>query len=839
MVEPSERDDFSNHRPAVWRSPRAGTSRGPVGGPFNGTRIDVKLGNRSPHAALDWSVRSPTWVTLTPDTGTIDARKRVTIQGNLDSAAAAGMAAGRYVDTIVFHNETTVEEDIVVPVTLIIDAQTVSGTVTPATDFYSQGAAGGPFQPDSVVYQLTNTGSVDFPWQADTADSWVAASPSSGNLAAGASVNVTVAIQDGGTSSMSNGVHPSSVTFRENTGGTTIATRQVSLNVQAGQQSSGWTTFTPSADTRIVYVSSTQGNDANDGLSQQTPKRTLGAARALLRDGYPDWMLLRCGDGWDENFGGGIGLSGRSNTERMLLSSYGSGPRPQIRSGSGNGFNIWGNGDGNNMALVGLHFWPNTYNGGNGTPRCIGVYGEVSNLLIEDCYLQAAEVNLVIQGASTLPGPTGRHKNIELRRNVVVDAYATSTDNTAGLYAQGTDGLLLEENIFDHNGWRDDVPGSDPTWYRRNCYIQDGNTGVVVRGNIIAQTDGIQVRCGGTVEGNLVMKNAIGILFGGGQHPDPNGVVGTVRENVVLDGNDLQAGSPRGWGMNFENVGQAVVERNVVAHNVNGHAPYPVTFGIASNGAGVHNLDFQNNVVFDWNGVTRFTGNASQTVNVHLTNNKFQNEVSTDPLIVHNQQESTAGVYSSGNAFNSIAQLGSWMQAGNILSLNQWKPMVHDTTSIARGHAVPGSEPDDRDVQPIDRRSGFDRSLHGRRSAPVEVELAHAVHGPGRERLHPRGLRPLKAVSRGGRPVPVQVPEGDQVAGRVASFPPSFPEVELRSELPSPPTIRAAFRSRPRTRASPRVPRPIRAASRSPASSAGDRGPSGRPRAPAPPSRPR
>jgi hypothetical protein len=74
-------------------------------------------------------------------------------------------------------------------------------------------------------------------------------------------------------------------------------------------------------------------------------------------------MLLRCGDAFDENFGGGIGLSGRSNTERMLLSSYGTGPRPQIRSGSGNGFNIWGNGDGNNMALVGLHFWPNTYDG--------------------------------------------------------------------------------------------------------------------------------------------------------------------------------------------------------------------------------------------------------------------------------------------------------------------------------------------------------------------------------------------------------------------------------------------------------------------------------------------
>jgi hypothetical protein len=662
---------------------------GPVGGPFNGTRIDLKLGNRSPHAALDWSSTTPTWVTLSPSSGTIDTHTRVPVQANLDASVASALAAGRYTGELVFHNETTSEEDIVVPVTLIIDALSTSGTVTPATDFNSQGAAGGPFQPDSVVYQLTNTGSVDFPWQVDAADSWVTASPSSGNLAAGASVNVTVAIQDQATLSLSNGVHPSTITFRENLGGTTIATRLVSLDIQAGQQSAGWTTFTPSVDTLIVYVSSTQGNDANDGLSQQTPKRTLAAGRALLRNGYPDWLLLKSGDGWDENFGGGTGLSGRSNTERMLFSSYGSGPRPQIRSGVGNAFSIWGNGDGNNMAIVGIHFWPSAYTGANGTPRCIAVFGEVSNLLIEDCYLQAAEVNLVIQGASTLPGPTGRHKNIALRRNVVVDAFATSTDNTAGLYAQGTDGLLLEENVFDHNGWRDDVPGSEPTWYRRNIYIQDGNTGVVVRGNIVARTDGMQVRCGGDVEGNLCLKNAISILFGGGQHPDPNGVHGSVRENVVLDGNDLQAGSPRGWGMNFENVGQALVERNVVAHNVNGHAPYPVTFGVASNGAGVHNLDFQNNVVFDWNGVTRFTGNLSQTVNVYLTNNKFQNEITTDALIVHNQSESTAGVYSSGNAFNSIASFGSWMQAGNNLSLSQWMPLVHDTTSVAQDSPFP------------------------------------------------------------------------------------------------------------------------------------------------------
>jgi hypothetical protein len=271
-----------------------------------------------------------------------------------------------------------------------------------------------------------------------------------------------------------------------------------------------------------------------------------------------------------------------------------------------------------------------------------------------------------------------------IRRNVIADAFATSNDNTAGIYAQGTDGLTLAENVFDRNGWRDDVAGSYPTWYRRNIYVQDGNTDVLVLGNIVARTDGMQVRCGGGVEDNLCLKNAISILFGGGQHPDPGGVQGYVRRNVILDGNDLQAGSPRGWGFNFENVGLATIDSNVVAHNVNGHYPFPITFGIASNGAGVHNLTFSNNVVYDWNGYSRFTGNASQTSNVRLSHNWFQNRISLDPLIQHDQYSSTAGVSSTNNLFYSIAATGAWMRAGSNLSLGQWKSIVHDLSSVGQ-----------------------------------------------------------------------------------------------------------------------------------------------------------
>src|SRR3989338_1091043 len=87
-------------------------------------------------------------------------------------------------------------------------------------------------------------------------------------------------------------------------------------------QQDGWTVFTPSPDTRIIYVSSSEGNDLNDGLSPQTPKQTISAGKALLRDTYPDWLLLKRGDMWYETLDGWK-ISGRSADEPMLISSYG------------------------------------------------------------------------------------------------------------------------------------------------------------------------------------------------------------------------------------------------------------------------------------------------------------------------------------------------------------------------------------------------------------------------------------------------------------------------------------------------------------------------------------
>src|SRR6185369_12205104 len=152
------------------------------------------------------------------------------------------------------------------------------------------------------------------------------------------------------------------------------------------------------------------------------------------------------------------------------------------------------------------------------------------------------------------------------RRSVVVDSYAIHDigGHSQGLYCYAVDGLLIEENVFDHNGWNENVPGAGADIYSHNLYIDNDNTGVIVRGNIIANASshGMQLRPGGTVVNNLFVRDSIALSVGGGNNPDPGGVTATVRGNVIMDGKNIDAATPRGWGMWFANISSGHVDYN-------------------------------------------------------------------------------------------------------------------------------------------------------------------------------------------------------------------------------------------------------------------------------------
>src|SRR5690606_17417998 len=122
----------------------------------------------------------------------------------------------------------------------------------------------------------------------------------------------------------------------------------ISYAAMAQLDSQGWTTLDPERTSKIIYVSSSGGNDATGmvyspsdnaiGSDPQKPAetvkafKTLEAASAEISSGEAAWVLLKTGDTFYENF---KPLSGKSATEPMVLSYYGSGPTaPLLKVGS-------------------------------------------------------------------------------------------------------------------------------------------------------------------------------------------------------------------------------------------------------------------------------------------------------------------------------------------------------------------------------------------------------------------------------------------------------------------------------------------------------------------------
>ena len=376
----------------------------------------------------------------------------------------------------------------------------------------------------------------------------------------------------------------------------------------------GWTIFTPSAGARAIYVSSNTGSDANSGLSPNSPLASIARALALLRNGSDDQLLLKTGDTWHESINWG-NISGTSASRPILISSYGTGARPVIDSGSQEGFHNVG-GTTNNIAFVGLEFYagardPNSsefsiaaanssYSGMNWTTKA-------SNILIEDCKFSFYAVDIGMAEPNGVPS----YSNIALRRNIIVDAYSPIS-HSQGIYMEGVNGLLLEGNLFDHNGWNTSVPGADPTIYNHNIYIQTSSGPTILRDNISANASshGAQVRPGGIVTNNLFVHNPIELLIGGGPS--------NVSENVISEGNDISPTLPRGFGIYVDpSSGSIQIRNNIITHEASG---FSYGHGITL-AAGTLGDIATNNIIYKWDNpiVDTGTGNITSPNAINLT----------------------------------------------------------------------------------------------------------------------------------------------------------------------------------------------------------------------------
>ena len=569
--------------------------------------------------------------------------------------------------------------------------------VLPQEDFDCAGEVGGPFVPSSRTYTIHNDSDADVSWTVTSNQNWVditdVAGNSDGVVPAGGSVLVTVAVDAAQAALLGPGSYTGRLRFLE-TGGAPWSEFLARI-VVTDTTSDGWTELAPSVDSRLVYVSSTGGNDANDGLSELTPKASISAGLALMRHGFPDWLMLKKGDVFGSSDVPSTGYkwitSGRSETEPTVWTSYGpaNGARPRIETAGKPAIRTSGGGGSpavlEHIAFVGLDLDALPRDAVTQNPNGIRLLLEMHDVLIEDCRIAHFGNGLTAQ----LTG--GMLTQVRIRRNVVTDSYTGDGSHGQSIYCDEVTGLLIEENVIDHGGWSELDPNANgPTIFKHNVYIQGDARDVVFRGNIVtnASSHGVQLRSGGVANDNVFIKNPVALLLAGN---------GEARGNLVLDGRDITPSLPRRQGIHVQNVDTgAIITHNIVANSSPGSGSKAIVIQVLNDAGslyGVRNLLLDHNVVHGWGGETldiqSFAGTFFENFVVQA--NDFQNSVDAQELVQHQSAGTISATTGAGNRyFSATAAPGAWVNVANTATaLVDYLASIGDTTSSATAGVYP------------------------------------------------------------------------------------------------------------------------------------------------------
>ena len=440
------------------------------------------------------------------------------------------------------------------------------------------------------------------------------------------------------------------------------------------QQPIGWTEFIPSPDTRIVYIDNVTGNNNNSGLSPTQAKATIQAGYNLLRDGFPDWLLLKRGCTFNEQIE--WNKSGRSGTERILMGAYGdeSIDRPIIIPPTTAAVFTFRNYVGfNNAIFTSLDIKNPSYVPAPGASLVgLSFLGRFNNLLIEDVRTTGMSGGIILFNPANIPG-----NNVVLRRCQILNGFsAPNISHSNGMFASNQRNFVVEDCLFDHNGWKEGDP-STQTIFNHNIYFHDSGSSypLILRNSILsrASSHGVQMRSGGIADNNLFYQNPLNILVGtatGVYPPVPT----TISNNIINDSRDIN-GVARGSGVDIVGGDNHLVMNNIIKDRVTGS---PLISSINLNGAifPLRNANIRSNITWNWNAPS-YSFYGGTITNITLANNNV-NEV-LPILITEGDRYPTLN---HRNNFYWCPNTNPFRWNNGYLTPNQFFTAVNDTGSI-------------------------------------------------------------------------------------------------------------------------------------------------------------
>ncbi|HXI84068.1 MAG TPA: hypothetical protein VNL17_08265 [Verrucomicrobiae bacterium] len=228
------------------------TSSGLSGGSFAATKT-YNIANPGTNTVTWAASASAGWVSLSASSGTLIGGASANVVISFAAGPAAALSAGTNTASVTFTNNTagnTGFDATSRAVTLIISDQ----TLTPSTDYTISGVPGGPFNPASKVYTLSNgvtPGTITY--TVNKSANWLrlngsVANSLTGTLSGGASAAITVAFDTNNANALVAGNYSDDITFSNATANTLIDDRIAALNAGAIYFCDDFSTFNQNTD---------------------------------------------------------------------------------------------------------------------------------------------------------------------------------------------------------------------------------------------------------------------------------------------------------------------------------------------------------------------------------------------------------------------------------------------------------------------------------------------------------------------------------------------------------------------------------------------------------------
>lgn len=334
---------------------------------------------------------------------------------------------------------------------------------------------------------------------------------------------------------------------------------------------SGWTKQARGNGTKVFFISA-DGSDENSGRSPEAPFATFEKAKNLLKKRESAWILLKRGDVF--NFRVNLTeLHGESKDNPIVISSYGeSQKRPVVKN------KISAVKSSSNIHIIGLHTTVESVTKENSHKSGLRFVGNHHNILLEDNHFEYGTVTFQKYG-----NRAAMH-NISIRRNIISRAFSMDS-HSQGLYASGVDNLLIEENLFDHNGWviqsktsgRHHAEGQ-ATLYNHNMYINSSNN-IKIHNNLIfrAASMGIKMRSDEegaskniSIKNNVFFEGEIGISIGGNTSERFRFVDAYIEDNIFLSVGSAKPTSRNiSWPIEAKDILGLTIRNNIITGQEN------------------------------------------------------------------------------------------------------------------------------------------------------------------------------------------------------------------------------------------------------------------------------